>query len=360
MNTQQPLRRFGPQFVLEQQKRYSKRPPENRMLSYDLAVLDEYEPWRIWMDEQLDLLPQNTAKTFAANLWRDQNFWPDVIELAAGAALRRGGFGVEFERRWGNLTPDWTVIDDDGTPLALVEVLTHSPRKGTSAKIKAWHALVERLKEIPVPVVLTVAGDPSGPLQAPDAGTAKRIAQDLRRVLLSPLHQSAFRSQGYTFLLQADPSTGQTMRAPGMRTILLPPSNIAGVVSAQPVATGIEKKISKYRALAEETGLPLIIAAGADKFTGLELQHLDDLLRGASTLSMQFNFGDSFIHHPVEIDPSNPPRWNMPPELAGVLWVNNEFPFTTAWRLNPTAATPVPAALAVPETEHSAPTAAGA
>ncbi|MEW1567444.1 hypothetical protein AB0454_31285 [Streptomyces sp. NPDC093509] len=360
MKTQEPLRRFGPRFVLAQQKRYSKRPPENRMLSYDLAVLDEYEPWRVWLDEQLDLLPQNTAKTYEANLWRDQNFWPDIVELAAGAALRRRGFGVEFERQWGSLTPDWTVIDDNGTPLALVEVLTHSPRKGTTAKIKAWHALVERLKEIPVPVVLTVAGNPSGLLQAPDAGTAKRIAQDLRRVLLSPLHQSVFRSQGYTFLLQADPSTGQTMRAPGMRTILMPPSNIAGVVSAQPVATGIEKKVSRYRALAEETGLPLIIAAGADKFTGLELHHFDDLLRGAPTLSMQFNFGDSFIHHPVEIDPSNPPRWTMPPELAGVLWVHNDFPFTATWRVNPAAAISVPPALAVPETEHSAPTAAGA
>ncbi|MFD7973012.1 hypothetical protein [Streptomyces clavifer] len=41
----------------------------------------------------------------------------------------------------------------------------------------------------------------------------------------------------------------------------------------------------------------------------------------------------------------------MPPELAGVLWVNNDFPFTTAWRLNPIAATRVPAALAVQETE---------
>ncbi|MER6677769.1 hypothetical protein [Streptomyces sp. NPDC000983] len=350
MNTEQPHRRFGPRFVVEQRKRYSKRPPENRMLSYDLAVLDEYEPWRIWLDEQLGLLPQTTAENFAANLWRDQNFWPDIIELAAGAALRRRGFNVEFERRWGNLTPDWTVVNEDGTPLALVEVLTHSPQKGTTAKIKAWHALVERLKQIPVPVVLTVAGDPSRPLQAPDAGTAKRIAQDLRRVLLSPLHQSAYRSQGYTFLLQADPTTGQAMRPPGMRTILVPPSNIAGVVSAQSVAAGIEKKVSKYRALAQETELPLIIAAGADKFTGLEVQHLDDLLRGAPTLSMQFNFGDSFIHHPIEIDPSNPPQWIMPSELAGVLWVSNEFPFTTAWRLNPAAATPVPLALAIQET----------
>lgn len=159
------------------------------MLSYDLAVLDEYEPWRIWLDEQLDLLPEAAAAASAANLWRDQNFWPDIIELATGAALRRRGFSVEFERRWGTLTPDWTVVGAQGAPVALVEVLTHSPQQATFAKMKAWHALVERLKQIPVPVVLTVAGDRTRPLEAPDARTAKKIAQDLRRALLSPLHR---------------------------------------------------------------------------------------------------------------------------------------------------------------------------
>lgn len=349
MNTERSLRRFGPQFVADQRHRFGKRPPENRMLSYDLAVLDEYEPWRIWLDEQLDLLPEAAASAFAANLWRDQNFWPDTIELAAGAALRRCGFSAEFERRWGTLTPDWTVVGENGAPVALVEVLTHSPQQGTTAKIKAWHGLVERLKQIPVPVVLTVDGDPSRPLDTPDARTSKRIAQDLRRALLSPLHQTVFRSEGYTFLLRADPRTGQAMRPPGMSTILVPPSNMAGVVSAQPVAAGIAKKVSKYRALAQEAGLPLIVAAGADRFTGLQLQHLDDLLQGVVAISVQFDFGDSFIHHPVEIDPFNPPRWTMPPELAGVLWVNNDFPFTTAWRPNPAAATPVPHALALQE-----------
>ncbi|QKW47917.1 hypothetical protein [Streptomyces microflavus] len=345
MNKETAPRRFGPDFVAEQLRRYGKRPPENRMLSYDLAVLEEYEPWRIWLDEQLDLLPDATAAVFAANLWRDQNFWPDIIELAAGAALRRKGLTVEFERRWANLTPDWTVLDEAGAPVALVEVLTHSPQQGTSARMKAWHALVERLKQIPVPVVLTVAGDASGPLGAPDARTAKKIAQDLRGALLSPLHRSEFRSQGYTFLLQADPRTRQPMRPPGKGTILMPPSNLAGVISAQPVAAGIQKKISKYRALAEEAGVPLIVAVGADKFTGLEVQHFDDLLRGAPTLSVQFNFGDSFIHKPVDIDPFNPPRWTMPPDLAGVLWVNNQFPFISTWRTNPGATTPAPPGL---------------
>lgn len=325
------------------------------MLSYDLAVLDEYEPWRSWLDEQLDLLPAAAAEAFAANLWRDQNFWPDVIELAAGAALRRQGFSVEFERRWGKLTPDWTVVGEGGAPVALVEVLTHSPQQGTFAKTKAWHALVERLKQIPVRVVLTVAGDSSHPLAAPDARTAKRIAQDLRRALLSPLQQSVFTSQGYTFLLQADPRTGQSVRPPGMGTILLPPSGIAGVVSARSVTAGIEKKVSKYRALAQEAELPLIVAVGAHKFTGLQVKHLDDLLNGSPTLSVQFNSGDTFIHYPVEVDLSNPPHWAMPPDLTGVLWVNNDYPFTTGWRPNPTAAAPAPPAFLAQEADTSQP-----
>lgn len=70
---------------------------------------------------------------------------------------------------------------------------------------------------------------------------------------------------------------------------------------------------------------------------------------------MQFDFGDSFIHNPVEVDPLNPPRWTMPPELAGVLWVSNEFPFTTDWRPNPDATTPAPPAFAAQHPEPSAP-----
>lgn len=76
-------------------------------------------------------------------------------------------------------------------------------------------------------------------------------------------------------------------------------------------------------------------------------------LTGVCTLSVQFNFGDSFIHHPMEVDPFNPPRWDMPPELAGVLWVNNDFPFTSAWRPNPAPETPAPPLLAAEEAASS-------
>ncbi|MGW2651614.1 hypothetical protein ACWC2T_43780 [Streptomyces sp. NPDC001393] len=314
-------------------------------MSYDIAVLDEYESWRGWLDAQLALLPEKAADTFARNLWRDQNFWSDLIELATGDALRMAGLEVEYERLWATQTPDWTVLDESGKPVALVEVLTHSPSKEIYGKMRAWHDLVERLKQIPVPVVLTVAGERDRPLPAPDARAAKKIAQDLRGYLLSPLHQVAYHSQGYTFLLMADPRTREPMRAPGMQTILVPPSNRAGIVSAQPVITNIEEKVSKYRDLVKATGLPLIVAAGAHRFTGLGVKQLDHLLNGEHTITVQFDYGDSFIHKPLEAQLGNPPRWAMPPDLAGVLWVDNTFPFTAVWRPNPETRNPAPARL---------------
>ncbi|MFJ8636988.1 hypothetical protein [Streptomyces sp. NPDC093568] len=342
MKTDQPNRRFGPEFVAEQKRRYGQRRPEGRPLSYDLAVEDEYGPWRAWLDAQLALLPDKQADNYARNLWRDQNFWSDHIELAAGEALRASGLRVEYERLWGTQTPDWTVLDAEGRPMALVEVLTHSPSKELFGRMKAWHDLVERVKQIPVPVVLTVAGFRDRPLDAPDARTAKKIAQDLRRYLLSPVLQAELPSQGYRFLVMADRQTGATMQAPGMRAILVPPSGRAGVVSAQPLVAGIEEKVSKYRTLAEEAGLPLIVAAGADKFTGLGIEQLDCLLNGTPTVTVQFDYGDTYIHNPIEFQPDKPPRWAMPSELAGVLWVDNEFPFTAMWRANAKARTPVP------------------
>jgi hypothetical protein len=342
MKTDQPARRFGPEFVAEQKRRYGGRRPEGRPLSYDLAVEDEYGPWRAWLDAQLALLPEKQAAEFATHVWKDQNFWSDHIELAAGEALRASGLAVEYERRWGTRTPDWTVLDEGDRPVAMVEVLTHSPPNTVHGRMRAWHDLVERVKEIPVPVVLTVAGPGDRPLDPPSAHTAKKIAQDLRRYLLSPLHLVELRSQGYRFLVMADPQTGATMRAPGMQTILAPPSSRAGVVSAQPLVAGIKEKVSKYRTLAEEAGVPLIVAAGADKFTGLGIDQLDCLLNGTPTVTVQFEYGDSYIHPPIEMQPDNPPRWTMPPELAGVLWVDNEFPFTSTWRPNTAARIPAP------------------
>lgn len=76
----------------------------------------------------------DAADVFAAKPWCNQNFWPDVIELAVGASLRRWGLSVEFERRWGKPTPDWTVVGKDGTPIVLVEAETAPTCGGPAVK----------------------------------------------------------------------------------------------------------------------------------------------------------------------------------------------------------------------------------
>jgi hypothetical protein len=158
-------------------KRYGKRPPQDRQLTYDIAVKDEYAPWRQWLDDQLALLPDQASEALARRLWLDEHFWPVNFELATGAGHRAARLRVVYEQAWDGLSPDWTVSSDSGRPLAFVEVHTDMPAPDTFGRMRAWHGLVERVKEIPVPVLLQLAS--AKPVSPPDARTAKKITQDL-------------------------------------------------------------------------------------------------------------------------------------------------------------------------------------
>jgi hypothetical protein len=81
-------------------KRYGKRPPEGRQLTYDIAVQDEYAQWRAWLDDQLARLPDRVAEALARKVWLDEHFWPVNFELAAGAGLRQAGLHVVYEQPW--------------------------------------------------------------------------------------------------------------------------------------------------------------------------------------------------------------------------------------------------------------------
>jgi hypothetical protein len=77
--------------------------------------------------------------------------------------------------------------------------------------MRAWHGLVERIKQIPVSVVLALA--PTGrPIPPPTPRTAKKIAQDLRWALIQPWRRPYFTTHGYTFLVQL--SRGAAARWP--------------------------------------------------------------------------------------------------------------------------------------------------
>src|SRR5205823_1477852 len=90
-------------------------------------------------------------------VWLDEHFWAVNFKLAAGAGLRAASLSVAYEQTWDEVSPDWTVLSGSVEPLAFVEVLTDMPSRETFGQMRAWHGLVERIKAIPVPVVLQVA-----------------------------------------------------------------------------------------------------------------------------------------------------------------------------------------------------------
>jgi len=67
-------------------------------LTYDIAVEPQYEPWRVWIDEQLSYLPL-AAANFERRLWLDESHRPSIIELAADYGSTKSRPGLSFEER---------------------------------------------------------------------------------------------------------------------------------------------------------------------------------------------------------------------------------------------------------------------
>lgn len=329
-------RRFGPGFVAEQRARFGGLSPERRPLTYDIAVEPQSEARRAWYDEQLALLPQEHADKLAGRLWDDRWFWPVTFELAVGAALRRAGYTVAYDRPCGTQTPDWTVLDRGGEPAMFVEVHTDQPPDGTYKRLRAWRGLEVRIAEIPCPVVLMLDSRGVAP-RAPDQKSAKQIAVVLRKRLLSgPILPSRIEACGYVFVVRSDMNS--TL---GMRAEFRAPSGVAGPVSARKLTERVDGKVATYAAIAQKHDVPLVVAVGAHRFTGVDLSDVDDLLAGRLTVKFQFNGSDSYIGR-QSLDWGRPYRWTMPAELSGLLWISNEDPFPIAARPNPAAARPVP------------------
>ena len=136
----------------------------------------------------------------------------------------------------------------------------------------------------------------------------------------------------------------------GMHACFDPPSSRSGPVTAQRLMEGITGKARKYKSLAARYEVPLIVAVGAHRFTGVTLQQLDDMLSGlpAPRIAFQFSPGDPFIGEQT-VSMSPVPPWEWPSGLAGLLWIANQLPFGLTGRPNPAAEIKMPAQLAAGE-----------
>lgn len=329
-----PECRFGDDFVDHMRKKYGNRSRENRKLTYDIGVLDEFAPWRRWMDEQLSLIAPSQANKLVSRIWLDDKFWPCIFELATGAYLRDLGLTVDYEVSWDGLSPDWTVFSADGKPSCFVEVHTVQPKSGTFAKIRSWQGLEHRVGEIPAPYLVTI-DQPGRAIAPPTSEISKRIVRDLRRNLLRPFPDHYIDSHGYRLAVALD-EFGQPRASPaGVRAKLITPSGIAGSVSATSALDAVSAKVAKYHRLAVHFDVPLVVAVGSHKFSNITLDMVEDLLMGNQSITFQFSPGDLHIGE-GEIVLGLAPR-ALPDDLSALLWMSNEFPFRGELRVNQAA-----------------------
>jgi hypothetical protein len=132
---------------------------------------------------------------------------------------------------------------------------------------------------------------------------------------------------------------GRPMVSPlGLRACFVPPSSRAGPVSAQQLMDRVERKVRIYRELAKSHGVPLIVAVGAHRFTGVTLALVDDMLTGlpAPKITLQFNASDPYIGEQT-VNWAPVPPWPWPEDLTGLLLIDNELPFGLTIRPNPSA-----------------------
>jgi hypothetical protein len=170
----------------------------------------------------------------------------------------------------------------------------------------------------------------------------------LKNKLLKDPLASMFVSHGYTFLVMGDPKRGgRQMASPlGMHALFIPPSSRAGPVSAEQLMQRVREKAHGYRDLARTYDAALIVAIGAHRFTGVTLEHVDDMLTGlpAPKITIQFDYGDPFIGGQT-VTAGPVAAWPWPEELAGLIWIENQLPFKLTARPNPAARRPMPSAL---------------
>ncbi|WP_344134468.1 hypothetical protein [Luedemannella flava] len=336
--------RFGPEFVAAHRAAHGKRTPEQRQLTYDIAVDAAFESWRRWYDEQFAHLPAPQADELVRRLWQDEHFWPVTFELAAGAAIRSAGYTARYEKDYDGLTPDWSALTPEGELAFFVEVHTDQPSRETYGRIRAWKALERRIAGIPVNVVLALQGNGHVAPRPPDAGTAKKVAREIHARLLGSPTTTRIQACGYTFVVLAD-RLGPLPSENGLCAQFAAPSGVAGAVDAGRLVQAVDDKVSKYAKLAVRHDVPLIVAVGAHRFTRVDLSDLDDLLEGVATISFQFSPGDTFLGT-KSVNLARPAQWKMPADLAGLLWLHNQPPFGATARPNPEGHRSMPPLLA--------------
>jgi hypothetical protein len=341
---------FAPETVARIQSQFASIPEHFRPVLWRCATDPQLEQFRAWLEDELHRLEPTSCALFLSRLTDEARFTQALAELTTGYILRQPGYSVQYGPEIDGLTPDLIVTDPWGRRL-VVEVWRRGLPELVNSRNKQWAQLGRSIQRIPVSVALAVDTTSHDVVEPPDAATRKVLERQLRAWLKSRRDgdPDVFGYEHYLFRIVGTTNSEHAE---------LLPVRDGATVSRKDVADTIERKVKRYRRLAEQYDMPFLVVLSADDDTAMDASHVDSILAGKNSVSVNLPIGGiGAIQSPtIEL------RWSeaapvFDSALSGVGWLDIRDGVHARCDLiwtNPNARRPVQ-----PLPEHDASNAAG-
>lgn len=296
----------------ELRRRYEKRPVYQRPRIYDIAVGPDCETLRAEIEDWVAGLASAVRPEVISKLRSAKGFVQTYHELAVGNILRRLGHEVEYEKNVGGLTPDWCANATNGRLVFVVEVFTVRPPESAQKRDARRRHLLGRIEQIPLGVVLHIKVDSGASMDS--QGTSKAIAKQVRDWLLGGNSSvgDTLDVKGVTFKLLA--------RNPKLSSVGCICPGGAFFVNSYPLRRALLEKTGKYKSVALNLGIPLVVAAVADLSTGLDSGDFEDVLLGGDAVQVVFDTASDELVQQRRVRKPNG-LFQRCPGLSAGLWV---------------------------------------
>jgi hypothetical protein len=263
-------------WLQELAQRYRDHKPHTKPFVYFVATEDKFCLMREQIEKWVVGLPEHLQNNVIGKLQAEENFRQTYHELVIGSLLRDLGLQTEYEKNFGELTPDWYVSPSDGSQAFIVEVLTENISASETSENKHIVDLQYRLMQIPLDVVLRIAFDRTLTKVKLNPQRAKKITREVNRWLEggNSRVESELALDEFTFEV--------VVRDKGFSTLQF--GDFGGGLCGDPTAlrVNIKKKVHTYKTVAATNNIPLVVAVVADLKTNYGYLEMKRILFGKS------------------------------------------------------------------------------
>jgi hypothetical protein len=273
---------FSEEWCTGLHRRFDHQPLFQRTQTYFLACSPEQAPVRDYLEAQVANFPARSQERIIAAIRGSDNYAPILAELVVGSQLWRRGFVPEYEREFGELTPDWYVTANDRTPAFVVEVYSPQETEQMVADSSLMSELLVRFRTVKI-------------------GAAIAVSFVRGKFDMSKTKPKSIVQQTAHWLRDARPDVGQEFSLPnGVKVKVIGLGDrYTGVqcISTSPsgywddgnwLRGAISGKVSKYKMVLETHQLPFVVALVPYSFR-VDWRKLEDVLAGTPAVEITYD-----------------------------------------------------------------------